>query len=108
MIIHLFLALTVSIKWRLLFPTLCWSINTKSMVKPLFCKEEVRLRTADILDLNKAFREESIKSRKLSVALDATRAERNMLHKNYTESLDEIQDLKQKLKVTAVFIYLFK
>lgn len=61
--------------------------------------EEVRLRTADILDLKKALREETIKSRKLSVALDATRAERNMLHKNYTEALDEIQDLKQKLKV---------
>jgi hypothetical protein len=27
MVVHLFLALTVSIKWRLLFPTLCWSIN---------------------------------------------------------------------------------
>ncbi|XP_013185024.1 cilia- and flagella-associated protein 58 [Amyelois transitella] len=63
--------------------------------------EEVRLRTADILDLNKALREESIKVRKLSVALDATRAERNMLHKNYTEALDEIQDLKQKLKMLA-------
>jgi uncharacterized membrane protein len=23
----------VSIRWRLLFPTLCWSINTKSMKK---------------------------------------------------------------------------
>ncbi|KAJ8715461.1 hypothetical protein PYW07_009943 [Mythimna separata] len=63
--------------------------------------EEVRLRTADILDLKKALREETIKSRKLSVALDATRAERNMLHKNYTEALDEIQDLKQKLKMLA-------
>jgi hypothetical protein len=30
MVVHLFLALTVSIK-RLLFPTLCWSINTKSI-----------------------------------------------------------------------------
>ncbi|CAH0401574.1 unnamed protein product [Chilo suppressalis] len=63
--------------------------------------EEVRLRTADILDLNKALREETLKTRKLSVTLDATRAERNMLHKNYTESLDEIQDLKQKLKMLA-------
>ncbi|XP_030033121.2 cilia- and flagella-associated protein 58 [Manduca sexta] len=63
--------------------------------------EEVRLRTADILDLKKALREETIKSRKLSVALDATRAERNMLHKNYTEALDEISDLKQKLKMLA-------
>ncbi|XP_075986652.1 cilia- and flagella-associated protein 58-like isoform X1 [Anticarsia gemmatalis] len=63
--------------------------------------EEVRLRTADILDLKKALREENINSRKLSVALDATRAERNMLHKNYTEALDEIQDLKQKLKMLA-------
>ncbi|XP_026745828.1 cilia- and flagella-associated protein 58-like [Trichoplusia ni] len=63
--------------------------------------EEVRLRTADILDLKKALREETIKSRKLSVALDACRAERNMLHKNYTEALDEIQDLKQKLKMLA-------
>ncbi|XP_069362955.1 cilia- and flagella-associated protein 58-like [Maniola hyperantus] len=63
--------------------------------------EEVRLRTADILDLKKALREESLKSRKFSVALDATRAERNMLHKNYTEALDEIQDLKQKLKMLA-------
>nr|XP_032523676.1 cilia- and flagella-associated protein 58-like [Danaus plexippus plexippus] len=63
--------------------------------------EEVRLRTADILDLKKALREELIKSRKLSVALDTTRAERNMLHKNYTEALDEIQDLKQKLKMLA-------
>jgi hypothetical protein len=24
-------ALTMSIRWRLLFPTLCWAINTKSM-----------------------------------------------------------------------------
>ncbi|CAH0597808.1 unnamed protein product [Chrysodeixis includens] len=64
-------------------------------------QEEVRLRTADILDLKKALREETIKSRKLSVALDACRAERNMLHKNYTEALDEIQDLKQKLKMLA-------
>ncbi|XP_052744958.1 cilia- and flagella-associated protein 58-like [Bicyclus anynana] len=63
--------------------------------------EEVRLRTADILDLKKALREECIKSRKFSVALDAARAERNMLHKNYTEALDEIQDLKQKLKMLA-------
>ncbi|XP_063896257.1 cilia- and flagella-associated protein 58-like [Helicoverpa armigera] len=63
--------------------------------------EEVRLRTADILDLKKALREETIKSRKLSVSLDATRAERNMLHKNYTEALDEIQDLKQKMKMLA-------
>ncbi|XP_013165502.1 PREDICTED: cilia- and flagella-associated protein 58-like isoform X1 [Papilio xuthus] len=63
--------------------------------------EEVRLRTADILDLNKALREEAIKSRKLSVSLDATRTERNMLYKNYTEAVDEIQDLKQKLKMLA-------
>jgi hypothetical protein len=28
MIVHLFLVLTVSIRWRLFFPTLCWSINT--------------------------------------------------------------------------------
>ncbi|XP_068625385.1 cilia- and flagella-associated protein 58-like [Battus philenor] len=63
--------------------------------------EEVRLRTAEILDLNKALREEAINSRKLSVALDATRAERNMLHKNLTEAVDEIQDLKQKLKMLA-------
>ncbi|XP_059050606.1 cilia- and flagella-associated protein 58-like [Achroia grisella] len=63
--------------------------------------EEIRLRTADILDLKKALREETIKTRKLSVALDGTRAERNMLHKNYTEALDEIQDLKQKLKMLA-------
>lgn len=61
--------------------------------------EEVRLRTADIVDLKKALREEQIAARKTSVALDATRAERNMLHKNYTEALDEIQDLKQKLRV---------
>jgi hypothetical protein len=32
MVVHLFFALTVFIKWRFLFPTLCWSINTKSMV----------------------------------------------------------------------------
>ncbi|XP_038219594.1 cilia- and flagella-associated protein 58-like [Zerene cesonia] len=63
--------------------------------------EEVRLRTADILDLKKALRDEGINSRKLSVALDTTRAERNMLHKNHTEALDEIQDLKQKLKMLA-------
>ncbi|XP_073963591.1 cilia- and flagella-associated protein 58-like [Choristoneura fumiferana] len=63
--------------------------------------EEVRLRTADIVDLKKALREEQIAARKTSVALDATRAERNMLHKNYTEALDEIQDLKQKLRMLA-------
>jgi hypothetical protein len=32
MVSHLSLALTVSIRWRLLFPTLCWFINTKSMI----------------------------------------------------------------------------
>jgi hypothetical protein len=32
MFVHLFFALPVSIRWRLLFPTLCSSINTKSMV----------------------------------------------------------------------------
>jgi hypothetical protein len=31
MVVHLFFALTVSIRSRLLFPTLCGSINTKSM-----------------------------------------------------------------------------
>jgi hypothetical protein len=31
MIVHLFFALTVSIRSRLLFPTLCGSIDTKSM-----------------------------------------------------------------------------
>lgn len=64
--------------------------------------EEVRLREADIVDLKKALREERISTRKLMVALDATRTERNMLHKNYTEALDEIQDLKQKLKVNIL------
>jgi hypothetical protein len=33
MVVHLFFALTVSVRWRLLFPTVCWSINTKSMVR---------------------------------------------------------------------------
>jgi hypothetical protein len=32
MVVHLFFALTMSIRWRLLFPTLCGSVNTKSMV----------------------------------------------------------------------------
>jgi hypothetical protein len=35
MFVHLFLALVramVSNRWRLLFPTLCWSINTECMV----------------------------------------------------------------------------
>jgi hypothetical protein len=36
MVVHLFLALTVSIRRRLLFPTLCWSINTKSMGLSIF------------------------------------------------------------------------
>jgi hypothetical protein len=31
MVVNLFFALTVSIRWRHLFPTLCWSVNTKSM-----------------------------------------------------------------------------
>jgi hypothetical protein len=34
MVVHLFFALTVSIRWRLLFLMLCWFINTKSMVVP--------------------------------------------------------------------------
>ncbi|XP_063369056.1 cilia- and flagella-associated protein 58-like [Cydia amplana] len=63
--------------------------------------EEVRLRTADIMDLQKALREEQINSHKLSVALDTTRAERNVLHKNYNDALDEVQDLKQKLRMLA-------
>jgi hypothetical protein len=29
---HLFFAFTVSIRWKLLTPTHCWSINTESMV----------------------------------------------------------------------------
>lgn len=62
------------------------------------------MRTADIVDLKKALREETQKSRKFSGALDACRAERNMLHKNYTEALDEIQDLKQKLKVCILSV----
>jgi hypothetical protein len=37
MVGHLFFALTVTIRWRLLFPTLCWSINTKSLVYPVYC-----------------------------------------------------------------------
>lgn len=58
------------------------------------------------MDLKKALREERITTRKLTVALDTTRTERNMLHKNYTEALDEIQDLKQKLKVfEPLYIY---
>jgi hypothetical protein len=32
MVVHLCFALTMSIRWRLLFPTLCWSINTKSIL----------------------------------------------------------------------------
>jgi hypothetical protein len=36
MVVHLFFALTVSIRWGLLFPTLCWSINTKSMATTCF------------------------------------------------------------------------
>jgi hypothetical protein len=35
MVVHLFFALTVSIIWRLLFPTLCWFIYTKSMAKTM-------------------------------------------------------------------------
>jgi hypothetical protein len=31
MVVYLFFALTVPVRWRLLFPTLCWSINTKSI-----------------------------------------------------------------------------
>jgi hypothetical protein len=31
MVFHLFFAMTVSIRWRVLFPTLCWSFDTKSM-----------------------------------------------------------------------------
>jgi hypothetical protein len=34
MVVHLFFALTVSIRWRLLFPTFCWSIDT--MVLTIF------------------------------------------------------------------------
>jgi hypothetical protein len=34
MVFHLFFALTVSIRSCVLFPTLCGSINTKSMVRP--------------------------------------------------------------------------
>jgi hypothetical protein len=35
MVVLIFFALTVSIRWRLLFPTICWSINTKPTVKLL-------------------------------------------------------------------------
>jgi hypothetical protein len=34
MVVHLFLALTASIRWRLLFPALCWPFNTSSMDFP--------------------------------------------------------------------------
>jgi Pyruvate/2-oxoacid:ferredoxin oxidoreductase delta subunit len=33
MVVHVFFVVTVPFRWGLLFPTLCWSINTKSMVK---------------------------------------------------------------------------
>jgi hypothetical protein len=32
MVFHLSFGLTLCIRWRLLFPTFCWSINTKSIV----------------------------------------------------------------------------
>jgi hypothetical protein len=34
MVVHLFFALTMPISWIFLFPMLCWSINTKSMITP--------------------------------------------------------------------------
>lgn len=63
--------------------------------------DEVRLKNAAIMDLKKALGEETLNNKKLSASLDATRSERNMLHKNYTEALDEIQDLKHKMKVNS-------
>jgi hypothetical protein len=51
MVVHLFFAFTVSIRWRLLFPTLCWSINTKSMYIPLTFYPRRTSRYSDILAL---------------------------------------------------------
>jgi hypothetical protein len=46
MVFHLFVALTVSIRSWVLFPTLCGSINTKSMIAP------VRSRGGSIIHRN--------------------------------------------------------
>jgi hypothetical protein len=50
MFVHLFFALTVSVRWRLLFPTLCWSDNTKSMVCTYqrLCRVRVKRRQSVI------------------------------------------------------------
>jgi hypothetical protein len=48
MVVQLFLALTVSIRWRLLFPTLCWSINTIDLV--LIDPQSVAKRPHDLMD----------------------------------------------------------
>jgi hypothetical protein len=47
MVVHLCFALTVSIIWRLLFPTLCWSINTKAHLQDIV-RRSFKLK----LDLN--------------------------------------------------------
>jgi predicted metal-binding membrane protein len=44
MVVHLFFALTVTIRWRLLFPTLCWS---KSMVFSVMQISRMKCRAAD-------------------------------------------------------------
>ncbi|GBP61013.1 Cilia- and flagella-associated protein 58 [Eumeta japonica] len=53
-----------------------------------------------MLDVKKALDEETLKCRQLMTSLDATRAEKNSLQSSYVEALDEIQDLKQKIKMS--------
>ncbi|XP_048486401.1 cilia- and flagella-associated protein 58 isoform X3 [Plutella xylostella] len=63
--------------------------------------DEVRLRMADIVDLKKALREEETRTRQLSASLETARADKNMLHKNYTEANTELTDVKLKMKMLA-------
>jgi hypothetical protein len=49
MVVHLFFALTVSIRSRLLFPKLCGSINTKSMVMALQTEQIDSLQNITLL-----------------------------------------------------------
>lgn len=55
---------------------------------------------ADIVDLKKALREEETRTRQLSASLETARADKNMLHKNYTEANTELTDVKLKMKVS--------
>jgi hypothetical protein len=77
MVVHLFLALAVSIRWRLLFPTLCWSTNTKSMDFDTYaCK-------TNLIPMQTCFKINQINKQRHDSVNTAT-----LIHLSYTKQFD--------------------